>query len=154
MEDEMESDGVGKHRVETPFGPVEVEAADGLIPEGARLVFDDTPITYRTRTEERDGVKIAVPYLTPENEERLRAMWEAHLAAPQMIVVPPPASLDAAWAEAKALLPEGWVLRLSGGLDHCLAEAFYRSDAKMTASGATEPAALRALAAKLRERSA
>jgi hypothetical protein len=108
MEGEMESDGVGKHRVETPFGPVEVEA--------------------------------------------------------------PPDSLDAAWAEVLALLPEGWrFMGVGQGQAHLApwwasaidAIAYARLNLAtedegtlVTGKGDTPVAALRALAAKLRERGA
>jgi hypothetical protein len=62
---------------------------------------------------------------------------------------PEPDSLDDAWAEAEAALPEGWIVRLEGGLDHTYASAFAHADYRVVAYGDTPVAALRALAAKL-----
>lgn len=59
-------------------------------------------------------------------------------------------SLDAAWSDAQAALPEGWIVRLEGGLDHAYASAFDGWHTAPTfARGDTPTAALRALAAKL-----
>lgn len=63
----------------------------------------------------------------------------------------PPDSIDEAWAAAEAALPEGWILRLEGGLDHAYASAFVRASETVFARASTPAAALRALAAKLRE---
>ncbi len=66
-------------------------------------------------------------------------------------------SLDSAWAEAEAALPEGWMLGVLARGRQCLAEAWaddesYASgDAGAEAYASTPVAALRALAAKLRE---
>lgn len=68
-------------------------------------------------------------------------------------------SLDAAWAEAEAALPEGWSFRLEHEApEHFWAQAstnwrFDDPDETLPAcEGPTPAAALRALAAKLRER--
>jgi len=72
-------------------------------------------------------------------------------------------SLDAAWAEAEAALPDGWAIL---GLDHtAMMDQRWRAEAQsrigpvvawnrvrtVSAEGLTPAAALRALAAKLRE---
>ena len=68
-------------------------------------------------------------------------------------------SLDAAWAEAEAALPKGWVVAglnldlwaLSRGEQVWVAAAGHPLDSSTFAEAPTPAAALRALAAKLRE---
>lgn len=66
--------------------------------------------------------------------------------------------LDAAWAEAEAALPEGWIFGVLARGDQYLAEAWEDDEAYASGDSAAEAyadtpaAALRALAAKLRER--
>lgn len=77
----------------------------------------------------------------------------------------PDDSLDAAWAEAEAALPEGWQLVLLRGLagDYSAHaediskrpdDGSWTHEEERFAFGRTPAAALRALAAKLRERQA
>ncbi len=73
-----------------------------------------------------------------------------------------PDSLDAAWAEAEAALPEGWTLdalrRGGNGVWHAYADSNqhlggpYRGRPFADEAGATHVAALRALAYRLRAR--
>ena len=73
------------------------------------------------------------------------AAWEAATS---------PDSLDAAWAEAEAALPEGWRLCLHGSFGSVAFKAVADSQewaAVIEAPALTPAAALRALAAKLRE---
>lgn len=109
-------------------------------------------------------------YTDEEIMDMVREMGGAHL-------LPRTDSLDAAWAEAEAALPEGWVLlgvnhavpwgpylpRLQGG--EVFHEPAYHASARedwsqqklhvaaktAVVGGATPAAALRALAARLRE---
>ena len=72
--------------------------------------------------------------------------------------IPDGDSLDAAWSEAEAALPEGWRLRVETGdsLDPkpywALASLQFDKEGVVETGGSTPAAALRALAAKLRER--
>jgi hypothetical protein len=69
----------------------------------------------------------------------------------------PEDSLDAAWAEAEAALPEGWTFEIHRGVDGHLAHAWPRTETyeprnDLSVSGEGPAAALRSLAAELRER--
>jgi hypothetical protein len=129
--------------------------------------MDEKPITYQTidvpvidgvatlpdgRLVKSSAKVVRVPYLTPEDEQRLAEAINGPFSDD---------SLDAAWAEAEAALPEYALLRVQRipgwkfyeqeqceariewwkGLDRPVESAF----------GDTPAAALRALAAKLRE---
>ena len=109
------------------------------------------------RGEDRDGRPVPVPYFVGE-------------------MPAPPDSLDAAWAEAEAALPDGWTLLEVSRLDrdedggrmldarggYWYASAGEGNKAQVvsyirreeTETGHTPAAALRGLAAKLRERGA
>jgi hypothetical protein len=81
--------------------------------------------------------------------------------APRELAPLPPDSLDAAWAEAEAALPEGWALRIMACM-HDGISPWKVSAGENLAAWADVPvyvegdpvAALRALAAKLREKGA
>ena len=64
-----------------------------------------------------------------------------------------PGSLDAAWAEAEAALPEGWHLwlRFDSGRRRCRIEAIGPTGSTRQMTRDTPAAALRALAERLRE---
>ena len=99
----------------------------------------------------------------------LARQWWKNLAEPQMVVVPAPDSLEAAWAEAEASLPEDWGLNLEAGTHgrrdlytasarYCYSLRHYRENVGPSryvpfemAHSDTPAAALRALAAKLRQ---
>jgi hypothetical protein len=95
----------------------------------------------------------------PADEPDLDGRMQAHLATHGIILPPPrdlPDSLDAAWAEAEAALPEGWALQVAKDRADGQAEAmagpieFSWPPHVVRVFGPTPAAALRALAAKLR----
>jgi hypothetical protein len=86
--------------------------------------------------------------------EKLRDGWRA---VADDVISQLPDSLDAAWAEAEAVLPEGWMLervwRNAGAWNARAGEGPYPAAIgvqQIGGSGPTPAAALRALAAKLR----
>lgn len=107
----------------------------------------------------RQAVRAAYRAVTGQEETRLSSGWgEVRQPADAR-----PDSLDAAWAEAEALVPNGhriyltWPLTLRDGPPENLYHASCRKDSDYLGyighnpGGPTPAAALRALAAKLRE---
>lgn len=96
--------------------------------------------------------------LTMQALEAIRAQLAEGMPGKRVVIVQGGAHfralepLDAAVTELEAALPEGWVYKLEGGLDHYHAAAYLRSKGpRVDCIGSTLTMAVRALTAQIKE---